>query len=285
MKIALIDNKRVEPKPNLNGTCPCCFEPVISKCGNQKVWHWAHKKLSNCDSWWEKETEWHRMWKDKFPVEWQERVQFDEKNNKKHIADILSIHNLVVEFQHSYIDPNERNTREIFYKNMVWVVDGTRLQRDYPRFKNKFNEFKQKAQKGVYFVEFIDEVFPKNWLKSSVPVIFDFQGLTMDESDQYKTLLWCLLPQTDSFSGLIVCLRKSDFFCTSIKALFHRSFFLYHIKIPQGLRRLLDFLWHKKSLHKCGDFDTCELGGSRTPNLLIRSQVLYPIKLRVHAFY
>jgi hypothetical protein len=33
----------------------------------------------------------------------------------------------------------------------------------------------------------------------------------MDESDQYKTLLWCLLPQTDSFSGLIVCLRKSDF--------------------------------------------------------------------------
>ena len=94
---------------------------------------------------------------------------------------------------------------------MVWVVDGTRLQRDYPRFKNKFNEFKSKAQKGVYFVEFIDEVFPKNWLKSSVPVIFNFQGLSLDESDQFKTPLWCLLPQTDSFSCLIVCLRKTDF--------------------------------------------------------------------------
>jgi competence protein CoiA len=211
MKIALINNMRVEPRPNQKGICPCCLEPVISKCGNQKVWHWAHKNLSTCDSWWENETEWHRMWKDSFPFEWQERIQYDEKNNKKHIADILSIHNLVVEFQHSYIDLNERNVRESFYKNMVWVVDGTRLKRDYPRFQSKIREFKSTIQKGVFSVEFKDEVFPKNWLNSSVPVIFDFQGLSIDESDLYKTSLWCLLPQTDSLSGLIVCLKKSDF--------------------------------------------------------------------------
>jgi len=56
------------------------------------------------------------------------------------------------------------------------------------------------------------------------------------------------------------------------------------LRNSKGLRLLYDFRL-KKNLHYCEGFDTCELGGSRTPNLLIRSQVLYPIKLRVHAFY
>ncbi|MDX1910238.1 MAG: competence protein CoiA family protein [Saprospiraceae bacterium] len=211
MKIALIDNTRVEAKPKQEAICPCCFNPVISKCGNQKVWHWAHKSLTNCDNWWEAETEWHRNWKDNFPIDWQERIQFDEKTNERHIADVLTIHNLVLEFQHSHIDPIERQKREKFYKNMIWVVDGTRLQKDYPRFQKKMGEFKLTKQQGVFLVDFVDEAFPKSWLKSSVPVIFDFKGLSGDESDQYKTILWCLLPQTDSFSGLIVGFKKSDF--------------------------------------------------------------------------
>lgn len=211
MKIALIENNRVEAQPKQEAICPCCSNSVISKCGKQKVWHWAHKNLSNCDNWWETETEWHRKWKDNFPIDWQEKIQFDDQTKEKHIADIYTEHNLVVEFQHSHVDPIERQTREQFYKNMVWVVDGTRLQNDYPRFQKKIDEFKSTKQQGVFYVDFVDEVFPKNWLKSSVTVIFDFKGLSIDESDQYKDILWCLLPQTDSFSGFFVGLRKNDF--------------------------------------------------------------------------
>lgn len=211
MKLALKENIRVEAQPKQEAMCPCCSKPVISKCGKQKIWHWAHKNLSDCDNWWEAETEWHRKWKDNFPIEWQEKIQFDEQTNEKHIADILTEHNLVVEFQHSHIDPTERDAREKFYKNMLWVVDGTRLQRDYPRFIKKFGEFKETNRQGFFIAEFIDEVFPKNWLKSKVPVLFDFQGVSDDDSNQYKTILWCLLPQTDDFSGTIVGFRRSDF--------------------------------------------------------------------------
>ena len=41
---------------------------------------------------------------------------------------MFTVHNLVIEFQHSHMDAQERTSREKFYKNMVWVVDGTRLK-------------------------------------------------------------------------------------------------------------------------------------------------------------
>ena len=36
--------------------------------------------------------------------------------------------------------------------------------------------------------------------------------------------------------------------------------------------------------HLAWPFPVCEPGGTRTPNLLIRSQVLYPIKLQVRMY-
>ena len=210
MKIALIDNERMEAQPKLQGLCPCCLQPVIAKCGKIKVWHWAHRVNTVCDRWWEPETEWHRAWKNNFPIEWQEISLIDEKTGEKHIADVRTAHNLVIEFQHSHIDPEERTSREQFYKNMVWIVDGTRLQRDYPRFIKGFKNFKTNQQ-GVFFVDFPDEVFPKNWLNSSVPVIFDFCGLSALEQDEIKNTLWCLLPENDATRAVVVGLRKSDF--------------------------------------------------------------------------
>jgi len=129
MRYALINNNKVEAQPKQQGLCPHCSEPVIAKCGSQKVWHWAHRSKANCDSWWETETEWHRAWKNNFPVGWQEISLIDEKTGEKHIADVRTAHNLVIEFQHSRIDPKERVLREKFYKNMLWVVDGTRLKK------------------------------------------------------------------------------------------------------------------------------------------------------------
>jgi len=68
---ALINNQRVEAQPQLQGLCSCCSQPVVSKYGIRKVWHWAHRSKVSCDNWWEPETEWHRNRKNNYPVECQ----------------------------------------------------------------------------------------------------------------------------------------------------------------------------------------------------------------------
>ena len=126
MKFALVDNQKIEASKGLKGICPICHQPVIAKCGEIKMDHWAHKSLAQCDKWWEHETEWHRSWKNKFPLDWQEVIAIDEMTGEKHIADIKTDKGMVIEFQHSNISAEERISREKFYKNMIWVIDGTR---------------------------------------------------------------------------------------------------------------------------------------------------------------
>jgi len=115
--------ERIEPKHGQVAICQCCETDLIPKCGQIKVHHWAHKSGFNCDHWWEHETEWHREWKNKFPIEWQEKIRFDKCNSEKHIADILiPSKELVIEFQKSPIEKIELESREKFYEKMIWVV-------------------------------------------------------------------------------------------------------------------------------------------------------------------
>jgi competence protein CoiA len=201
MQFALIDNKRIKAGPQLQGICCCCSKPVIAKCGTRKIWHWAHKSKKNCDNWWEPETEWHRIWKNKYLSDWQEMSLLDKRTGEKHIADIRTVHNLVIEFQHSHIDPQERSSREKFYKNMVWIVDGTRLKRDYPRFLKEWrpdgiSEVRQTDNVGIFEIWFPEFCFPESWLKSSVPVVFDFRGDgSLEDLYGLRKPLYCLFPQ------------------------------------------------------------------------------------------
>lgn len=200
MHFALVDNKREEAKQGLKGICPICSQSVIPKCGNQKIHHWAHVAKKMCDHWWEPETEWHRKWKDLFPQENQEIIQFDEVTGEKHIADIR-VNDIIIEFQHSHITTEERESREKFYKKMFWVVDGTRLQRDFPRFQNAFKDrmIYPTRYKGIYFISLLEECFPKDWLQSKVPIIFDFKGLLInEEQNPFREYLWCLLPHDNT---------------------------------------------------------------------------------------
>ena len=138
MKFANIDGIRCEAtKSGQRGICPGCGASVVAKCGRVKVNHWAHLSGKDCDSWHEPETEWHRMWKNQFPVEWQEKDFIDEKTGDHHRADVHTPHGLTIEFQHSAIKPEECNSREKFYSSvggMIWVVDGTRTKRLWKLF-------------------------------------------------------------------------------------------------------------------------------------------------------
>ena len=108
MRFALSNNERIEPSKGAKGLCPCCGSELVAKCGEIKVHHWSHKKKCD-DHWWENETEWHRNWKNKFPKEWQEIIQRDE-SGEKHIADVKTGSGWSIEFQHSPISKEERDS-------------------------------------------------------------------------------------------------------------------------------------------------------------------------------
>ena len=139
-------------------------------------------------------------------------IQHDVQSGEKHIADVRTEHGLVIEFQHSHLDPLERAARERFYGNMVWVVDGTRLQRDYPRFNKGKDGFRRTNIQGYYLLTFPEECFPAMWLDSSVLVIFDFRGVDDSQPpDLFRNGLWCLLPGRVAGSAVVVGSRRGEF--------------------------------------------------------------------------
>lgn len=212
MKFALINNSRTEASKGAKGICPICGSDLIAKCGSLKMHHWAHRAIRNCDPWWENETEWHREWKSNFPDKSQEVIMHDEQTGEKHIADVRTEHGLVIEFQHSAIKPQERIAREKFYKNMVWIVDGTRLSRDYPRFLKGKKDYRGTQRSEFFLVDFPDECFPKSWTESFVPVIFDFRGLaSIDDPNDLRNFLFCLYPARGTMYSILEKLDRESF--------------------------------------------------------------------------
>jgi competence protein CoiA len=123
MQYALVSGERREAFPRGRGVCELCSAPTISKCGSRVMHHWAHATRKTCDPWWENETEWHRAWKNRFPEECRERC-FTALDGEVHRADIVTPNGIVIETQHSAMSDVERISRESFYRNLVWIVDG-----------------------------------------------------------------------------------------------------------------------------------------------------------------
>lgn len=207
MKYALVNDQKTEATKNARGICQGCDSELIAKCGEFKVHHWSHKGNRICDKWWENETEWHRSWKDNFPKEIQEIVHFDE-TGEKHIADVKTDNGWIIEFQHSFLDNVERQSRKKFYKKLIWVVDGTRRKNDKKQFF-KFLESGRKLHPNVPIIQlrFIDECkLVKEWYGDSL-VFFDFKELGDVKDDS----LWFLFPKFPSGNAYISWFSRSRF--------------------------------------------------------------------------
>lgn len=124
MQFSLVDGLKAAPFPKGVGVCQACGNRTQAKCGSQKVWHWAHANRESCDSWWENETPWHRAWKSHWPIEYKEVVHVSSQSGEKHIADVKNAVGFVLEFQNSPMNDAELLSREAFYGNMAWVVNG-----------------------------------------------------------------------------------------------------------------------------------------------------------------
>lgn len=130
MQLALLDGERVEAFRGGKANCPICGADMIAKCGPRTIHHWAHKGRRNCDPWWENETEWHRSWKECFPICCRE-ISHIAPDGEVHRADIRTPSGIYIEVQHSGMTDAERISREAFYKNLVWIIDGRPFQRNF----------------------------------------------------------------------------------------------------------------------------------------------------------
>ncbi|WP_197540924.1 CoiA-like domain protein [Candidatus Filomicrobium marinum] len=103
---------------------------MVAKCGPRIIHHWEHRGRRNCDPWWENETEWHRGWKNLFPESCRE-IAHTAPDGEIHRADIKTPTGIYIEVQHSSITDAERTSREGFYQNLVWVIDGRPFRQNF----------------------------------------------------------------------------------------------------------------------------------------------------------
>ncbi len=130
MQYSFVQGERKQAYPNGRGTCPTCGHETLAKCGPRIKHHWAHIGRRNCDPWWENETEWHRTWKNLFPEHCRE-ISHTALDGEIHRADVKTPTGIVIEFQHSSMTDVERTSREKFYGNLVWVIDGSEFKKNF----------------------------------------------------------------------------------------------------------------------------------------------------------
>jgi hypothetical protein len=203
MKFALVNGERREAQPKLVGECGLCGSEMIAKCGDVYAHHWAHKSRRKCDPWWENETEWHRAWKNRFPLDWQEVVCRAE-DGEKHVADVQTEDGWFIEFQHSRIKLEERDSREEFFEKLIWVVDG-KLR---PTYEQQFQQALDNVQAPITQLPSLGRFrqlggrLLDQWANRMVHVLLDFGA---------DGPLWWLLPLQDIHGHWITRIRREDF--------------------------------------------------------------------------
>ena len=220
MKFAVFEGERREAQPGLPAECPVCGNAMVAKCGQHRVPHWAHRGTRTCDHWWEPETEWHRAWKNHFPERRQEIVHQSE-GGEKHIADVKTDRGVVLEFQHSHLRREERESRENFYPKMVWVVDGRRRARDRARF------FASLCAGTVVYreplivsVRWKEGALLRDWDTSRAPVYFDFGDSEPGDTPSFDApTLWRLNPCGPNGTAYLSAVPKTLFLNSHLEGL------------------------------------------------------------------
>jgi len=115
----------------------------------------------------------------------------------------------VLEFQHSYLKPEERRARNAFYPKLVWVVDGTRRKTDIPQFQKVLEEstvvINEPLIRRVLFPE--ECRLLKEWHDSNALVFFDFQ----ETKETNQSMLWFLFPKIATNEAYISPFSRQKF--------------------------------------------------------------------------
>lgn len=74
------------------------------------------------------ETPWHRNWKSAFPEAYREKTFLNRDLGYYHRADVFTPCGTAIEFQNSPITLEELRSRETFYSNLIWIVNGAKFK-------------------------------------------------------------------------------------------------------------------------------------------------------------
>lgn len=152
--LALSGSSFVKPyTTGLTATCIMCGGEVFSKCGPIKIHHWAHFNDAKCSC---NKTDWHKDWQSRFNQSNREVVMFSE-SGEKHVADIKTDGNIVIEIQHSKITQEEIDARESHNTDMFWIIDHDFYREFYKTGKVKFNKIVYMDFTPKYLYEVISE--------------------------------------------------------------------------------------------------------------------------------
>ena len=200
------DGTRVEPQRDVEAFCPVCNKPLVAKLGLVNAHHWAHKNGVKCtDTWLSPETKWHSNWKNKFPKEWQEIRCKDNETGEIHIADVKTTSGFVIEFQHSPIELEEIESRENFYKDMLWVIDLGK-----PGYRNLLTSKKIKGEPDNlgFRCTNLNELIPPEWINRKSIICLDYLG----NSELYEFRpIYCLIPTGFKDATYVYKLGREEF--------------------------------------------------------------------------
>lgn len=197
----------------VHGICPLCGDELAPRKGTIRNWHWWHINGRLCDDWYEPKGEWHRAWQGQFDETRREVSLIKESQGKefKHIADVYTEDECVIEFQYSQLSLSEITDRESFYGDMIWVVCGTRLNKDrlYGEELLRRDDFLS-SEDGLRYLVLKDmKDCNQCWRNRDSLVFFDFYGEINKPS--IGTDLLCLIPGEVEGARLLARVSQDDF--------------------------------------------------------------------------
>ncbi len=204
------NNNRIfidEAVPQEQYYCPSCKGLLITKKGEIRRHHFAHKPGSKCtDTWYPlyDTSEWHYDWQSRFPKENQEIILKHE--GEIHRADVLTGRTVIV-FQHSPISSANLQKFIRFYDSFgyktVWLFDYTeQLSQNEIEIKDYGELIFSKAPKTFEDVDLLDqqtEIFFQLRIKDeqSIVKITDICG------NRFDFLKWYSETEFEQYVGLI----------------------------------------------------------------------------------
>lgn len=164
----LVNSKGEDPLPGKKSVCGCGGK-LVAKCGEIKIWHWAHLPGESKDDWHEPETKWHLNMKNTFRknMPGSSCEVAIKRDGILHVAD-FAYNGKVIEFQHSPISIEEMKKRELFYNDMCWFLDKHII------FNKKIIHItiSNRFENDYFCIRYSSEL-PKSFMFSNKPIIFD----------------------------------------------------------------------------------------------------------------
>ena len=197
---------------NCEAWCPCCGKAMVSRVGDQRRPHWAHKSAERCDEWWEVESDWHIEWRKRFLVAAKPDVKVEiedvlEKEGSRHFSDIRIEDRLSIVLRRARMDDAMKAERLAFFGDLIWLVQAK--VSEYKRLIRQRGELELQTAVGLngcHVCVNADKSFFSAWKNARCLVVFDFR--LASESDEEK--LWVVLPGSGLTRNL-VCLDVNGF--------------------------------------------------------------------------